>query len=170
VDTKLSIIIGQYRAILIDDGIIPKEELIEMLKADYEILDKYNTREKLNKLADKILNFPNKYAGKGLVEAKAERLKLYKQGLSDVEIADIQGLTVSAIANWRGKNRLHTNSKPNKLSDAENKTRMELYKQGLFDKDIAEKLNLTRQTVLEWRKIRKLPSNRSLKAEERKSV
>ena len=167
-NTKLSAIVGQYRMILLDDGMVAKEELIEMLKVDEEILEKYKTEEMLNKLADEILKIPKKYAGGSLANAKEQRLKLYNQNLSDTEIAQIQGVTVCAIASWRIKNLLPNNSNTRNLSDAENNRRMELYEQGLFDRDIAKKLDIKPQAIAEWRKRRGLPSNFKLNKEEKK--
>lgn len=161
-NTKLSAIISQYRAILDADGIISKEELIEILKLDEEILDKYKTEQKLNLIADEILKIGERVSG--TKKAMEQRMELYKKGLTDSEIASIQGVTVTTITNWRTNRELPNNGKSRLLPKEEHERRMKAYMQGLTDREAAELLGLTSpQTFANWRKKRNLPLNKGSK-------
>lgn len=109
-NTKLKKIVGEYRNILAIDGIIDKEELIKMLKADEEIESEVD----YNYLADKILHNIEElkpmdikpYSSQGRIESHNERMKLYKKGLVDSEIAEIVGVYKTTIWQWRNRNGL----------------------------------------------------------------
>jgi transposase len=157
VNARVNAIINEYRSILIADGMVAKKELINMLKADEEI----NYEEcDYEKFADKILESPEPVSEKKSVkEVMEERLNLYKEGKSDIEIAFLQGVGITTICSWRKANNLPTNFRPQKLSDIENMARMKLYKERLTDKELATKLKISYQAAYEWRKKRRLPSN-----------
>jgi DNA-binding CsgD family transcriptional regulator len=159
VSTKLSAIIGQYRNILATDGIVDKEELIEMLKVDTEIIVK-----DYNKLADKILDNIEELKAYALPvnkkQAEKDRMKLYKQGLSDEEIALIEGVTSTTIYSWRKVRKLSTNLTKLQREKAEKyEKRLEFYNQGLTDKEIAENCNEKVSTIKGWRERNKLTAN-----------
>lgn len=89
------------------------------------------------------------------------RYALYRQGMSDDEIAKAVGMTPAAIQKWRSRRGLRTNRKRHTdLAPEEEDRRMVLYRQGLSDAKIAKALNLKHQAVAAWRYRRHLPSNR----------
>jgi len=82
------------------------------------------------------------------------RLSLYREGLSDREIARRLGLTHSAIRYWRLSRGLPTN--PRLALEEE---RLRLYQEGLSDGEIAKRLGCPRSTIQGWRQRRGLPPN-----------
>jgi uncharacterized protein YjcR len=159
VSTKLSAIIGQYRNILATDGIVDKEELVKMLKVDTEILVK-----DYNKLADKILDNIEELKAYTVPvnkkQAEKDRMKLYKQGLCDEEIALIEGVSSTTIYSWRKVRNLPTNPTSQQVVKMKKyEKRLEFYNQGLTDKEIAEKCNEKVSTIKGWRERNKLTAN-----------
>lgn len=66
--------------------------------------------EEINKLpreeADRVLELPNTYRDQGRAEGIAQErkhiaLNMLKKGMSDEEIANIIGITVSRVRQWR---------------------------------------------------------------------
>lgn len=86
------------------------------------------------------------------------RLKLYRQGLSDYEIAKTIGISPQSIQTWRKRNNLSPNGK--KLSKDKEKQRHKLYQQGLDDSQIAEIVGITREGIKCWRKKNNLSPNK----------
>lgn len=153
-NSKLIAIVGEYRTILATDGMVSKEELITMLKVDEAISKSIN----YEKLADLILKKIRKPPEKTKSRKDIDRMELYKQGLSDYEIASIVGVSQSTICNWRKKRNLPSNKT---LRDNEgHKEKLELYNKGYKDEEIADKLNLTLQAIRDWRKKYKLDKNK----------
>lgn len=101
-------------------------------------------------------------------EEHNERLKLYKQGLSDAKIAQVLFLSTSAIFHWRRKANLPVNLSPKnyaKIDSKENMKRYRLYCNGLKDREIAEICNVSPHAINSWRYHRGLQSNHKLKKE-----
>lgn len=99
-----------------------------------------------------------------------ERMKLYKQGLSDVQIANILGLTKTTILRWRKIRGLQRNYKPRfqpgnqfgslgVLPKEEHELRMSLYKKGLVDEKVANLCYVSRDAIYQWRRKYNLPAN-----------
>lgn len=99
-----------------------------------------------------------------------QRMELYKQGLSDGQIANILGLTKAPIQRWRTSRRLPRNYKPRfqqgnqfgklgVLPKEEHELRMRLYNKGLIDKKVAKVCNVSKDAISQWRRIHNLPAN-----------
>lgn len=99
-----------------------------------------------------------------------ERMKLYKQGLSDVQIANILGLTKTTILKLRTSRGLPRNYKPRfqpgnqfgslgVLPKEEHELRMRLYNKGLIDKKVANLCYVSRDAIYQWRRKYNLPAN-----------
>lgn len=91
---------------------------------------------------------------KGSIDPDAAR-KLHAAGLNDVEIAEILGVTKSAVGIWRRSNGLPVN----KSETPEEKRRMVLYHMGMTDPEIGKALGRPAKTIWSWRARRKLPPN-----------
>lgn len=89
----------------------------------------------------------------------AERFALWKQGLSDAEIARLSNITFNGVCRWRKTRNLKRNAPQSylRLSAEENKRRCTLYGQGLSDSDMAKILGITALAVHDWRKRRGWP-------------
>lgn len=89
------------------------------------------------------------------------RLKLYRQGLNDREIARIIGITNVAIYGWRKRNNLSPNVEQGwkRLSKDKAEYRMHLYKQGLSDTKIAKIIGIHKSSFNEWRQKNNLEPN-----------
>ncbi len=173
-NTKLTAIVSQYRKILYTDGIVTKEELIEMLKADEEI--NLTSEEHYERLAEKILfkiidkidreRNPEKLS---IAERNERRMRLYKKELSDYEIAKIEKTAITTIWHWRNKLELKPNpSKQQRKYIKDSIKRLELYSQGYSDIEIAEKSKTSLTSVREWRKVNNLLANK--KDDPKKSI
>lgn len=153
---RLNELIGSYKTLLIEDGIISKEEIIEMLRLEPDIPDYQN---ELDMIADKILKV-TKVKKESITEKKLkERIKLYNEGLSDVEIAEKQKVNPTSIWHWRRKRGLVAN----KAYEDVRKARFKLYNQGLTDKEIAIQLNETPSAIGAWRVREGLEPNKKTK-------
>lgn len=98
--------------------------------------------------------------GKHDPEVERRRLELYKQGLTDKEMAKQLGDTYIAIGQWRFARNLPNNGKHyQRLSAEELEARMKLYLQGLNDREIAKALGIRYQTITGWRYTHNLPAN-----------
>lgn len=95
-------------------------------------------------------------------EEHKHRLKLYKKGLNDVEIAKRLGFNKSGIWAWRKKNDLSSNKGGGweKLTEYQEKQIYQLYSQGLNDCEIARKLGIGGYRIWIRRKRGNLSSNR----------
>lgn len=153
---RLNELINSYKILLIEDGIISKEEIIEMLKLEPDIPD---YQDKLDVIADKILIVTKVKKESVTMRNLKERIKLYNDGLSDVEIAEKQKVNPTAIWHWRRKRGLAANKA---YSDIR-KERFELYNQGLTDKEIAVQLNETPSAIGAWRVREGLEPNKKTK-------
>jgi uncharacterized protein YjcR len=90
--------------------------------------------------------------------SKAEhdkRLKLYKQGLTDEEIAVELGTAATTISKWRNLNGLPVHKK-HKLKF---QLRTQLYKAGYTDGTIAYKCGVTSSAIAKWRQYHGLRAN-----------
>jgi DNA-binding transcriptional regulator YiaG len=160
--SKLKIIVRQYKQILIEDGMVEYDELMDMLRMDEEIcFICKNNEETLSKVCKIILkqaegskriNLERTHIDKVL----EERMKLYEQGLSDVMIAEKQGVCLTTIYYWRQVRNLDPNPTE---SERVNEIRMRLYEQGLTDSEIAKITNTTYNAVGAWRRRNHLPIN-----------
>lgn len=82
-------------------------------------------------------------------------MELYRQGLNDSAIAELEGVSQSAISAWRRKLGLPPNKKKRTLKDK----RHELYIKGLTDQEIADILGVTKNAITIWRYRHRLPNN-----------
>ena len=82
------------------------------------------------------------------------RLDLYRQGMNDMQIANILGVGSTAIYKWRKKNGL----KANHIREVKD-NRVELYRKKMSDGQIAKELGIKREAVADWRKHHGLPAN-----------
>lgn len=92
------------------------------------------------------------------------RIRLYRAGLTDGEIAREVGVTVSAVGYWRRSRGLPPNRprgrRGGRLSPEEERIRMVLYKRGLSDYAIGKILGRSRTCIRAWRLKKGLPPNR----------
>lgn len=151
-------LITSYGILLIQDGVISKEEIIGMLKLE-PYIDEYKTEEKLSIIAERILKETKIKQDSMTKKRLKERMNLYNQGLSDVEIAEIQKVNPTAIWHWREKRELIAN----KSYEDVKKERLKLYKLGLTDKEIAFKLHETPTAIGSWRIKEGLEPNKKAK-------
>jgi len=88
------------------------------------------------------------------------RMRLYNEGLNDLEIGRRLKITRSAIYVWRKKRGLKSNFPcgGQRLNKDKEERRMKLYNEGLNDTEIGKKLRITPATIQAWRKSRKLPT------------
>ena len=112
---------------------------------------------------ESLLRFNGRSARSGLsleVFKEKVRMKLYEEGLNDLEIGRKLKLTRSAIQAWRQKRGFKSNFSRGgqRLSEDEEEKRMKLYEEGLNDLKIGKKLKLTGGAISAWRTSRKLPS------------
>lgn len=87
--------------------------------------------------------------------SKYNRLELYRQGLNDSAIAELEGVSQSAVSAWRRRLGLPPNKKKRTLKDK----RHELYIKGLTDQEIADILGVTKNAITIWRYRHRLPNN-----------
>lgn len=99
-----------------------------------------------------------------LKDSEENRMKLYKEGLSDMEIARIFNLHYSTIHKWRMLKNLPPNINRQLTAERQEKEsqRMELYEKGLTDKEISQRLGTDVGTISTWRIRRKLPVNKKV--------
>jgi transcriptional regulator len=93
--------------------------------------------------------------GPVVTETQVERrMEMYKQGLTDREIADQVGMAQESVSYWRRRNGLPRNAA---RWDSQ---RMSLYNQGMTDREIGRQTGQRATTICNWRAARKLPANR----------
>jgi len=167
--------INDYRRMIAADGELTKDELIDILKLDEVLPDNKKTDEKLNKLADKILE--KKYIRKENAtgfkkrDLYEKRMKLYKKGLCDEDIAKEVNNHVSTIRYWRIKNGLEPNPTAKDLENAKlDKKRMKLYLKGYTDYQIAKSTNTSHGYIYNWRTKKGLENNTEKANKEAKNV
>ena len=116
--TRLKTIIIEYKNILLNDGMVTHDELKKMMSVDEELCTLCNYSEgALDKIGRVILRQANKNKNRRKVildkshinEVLEERIKLYQQGMSDVEIAKQQDVCLTTIYAWRETRRLKPN-------------------------------------------------------------
>lgn len=90
-----------------------------------------------------------------LARVHNERMALYRQGLSDGDIAAQLGCTRDAIQKWRLRNKLAGHLNNGKVADQ----RMELYLAGYSDSEIGMAVGVTRKAIGTWRRDHELPVN-----------
>lgn len=89
-----------------------------------------------------------------LAERMEARTNMWKQGWTDDEIAEAQGVTKAAICGWRLRQGLAVNREGTQ-------ERWNLYKRGWQDDRIAAVQGVTSQAIQLWRKSNCLPRNKS---------
>jgi hypothetical protein len=90
----------------------------------------------------------------------AERLDLYRKGLGDCAIADLQGVSPSAVKEWRHHYGLSSNnSQKCVVSPERDAGRMLLYQSGLPDGAIAKLHGVHPRAIAWWRGRRGLAAN-----------
>ena len=87
---------------------------------------------------------------------KIERMKLYKQGLTDHEIAARNGCTASAVRNWRSRLGLPRHE----VKSTEDDLRRTLWVNGKTDQEIAKETGRTVSCIQNWRQRKKLLANK----------
>ena len=87
-----------------------------------------------------------------------QRWKLYRQGLNDTQIAEIQGVTTSAVLYWRKRRGLPCHN-PNLQAGPRPVAQCRKFLHGLGwrDTSIAVEQGVTRESVRIWRKAQNLP-------------
>ena len=80
-------------------------------------------------------------------------MELYKEGLSDRNVAETLGLKEFQVLRWRQERDLPSNYSLHRLD--KNRAR-ELYEEGKSDREIAEILGVAPNTICQWRKKEKL--------------
>jgi len=99
-------ILDSYKALLKEEGMVSRDELLKMLKLDELIPEKYRTEKCYSEMADKIFGgILNKNRLSNM------RMELYKQGLTAYEMAEKEGTTYNIIIYWHKTNGLPTNKK-----------------------------------------------------------
>jgi hypothetical protein len=101
---RLQVIIKDYASILNSDGNVDDEELKQWVLLDEEIENKSDLN--IKKIISEIRKH-TKYLDRK--EMTDRRMALYDQGLTDNEIAKIQGVTPMAIYFWRKNKKLKSN-------------------------------------------------------------
>lgn len=84
-------------------------------------------------------------------------MALYKEGLSDRNVAETLGLKEFQVLRWRQERDLPSNYSLHRLD--KNRAR-ELYEEGKSDREIAEILGVAPNTICQWRKKEKLKAKR----------
>ena len=84
-------------------------------------------------------------------------MALYKEGLSDRNVAETLGLKEFQVLRWRQERDLPSNYSLHRLD--KNRAR-ELYEEGKSDREIAEILGVVPNTICQWRKKEKLKAKR----------
>ena len=84
-------------------------------------------------------------------------MELYKEGLSDRNVAETLGLKEFQVLRWRQERDLPSNYSLHRLD--KNRAR-ELYEEGKSDREIAEILGVAPNTICQWRKKEKLKAKR----------
>ena len=102
---RLQVIIKDYASILNSDGNVDDEELKQWVLLDEEIENKSD--QNIRKIISEIRKH-TKYLDRRK-EMTDRRMVLYDQGLTDNEIAKIQGVTPMAIYFWRKNKKLKSN-------------------------------------------------------------
>ena len=93
-----------------------------------------------------------------------QKLELYNQGLTDLEIAQQTNTSISNVNTWRRTHKLPLiKSNGSKLSEEEEQKRLYFYNKGFSDTDIALKCGVTISAICAWRKDRKLKNNTTKK-------
>jgi len=93
-------------------------------------------------------------------EAEERRMKLYREGLSDYEIARRLGVHRTTIREWRGRRGLSPNFKRGEpIPREEEERRLKFYKMGLTDYEIAKAVGVSKTAISNWRYRRSLPAN-----------
>ena len=87
-------------------------------------------------------------------------MELYKQGYSDVVIAERMGLVRQTILRWRKNEGLPTKRGVlrSRLERSQQEV-MELYERGFSDREIGDKVGVMSQMIGHWRRVKGLPSN-----------
>lgn len=109
------------------------------------------------KTADK----PRKAHNKGVYSFDTvQAMRLYQEGLNDVQIAERVGTKHHNILWWRKVNGLEANFQVHMQTFSEDEARR-LYKAGLSDSKIGQALGVTTQSIYKWRKRRGLPTKQT---------
>ena len=85
-------------------------------------------------------------------EENNQRMALYREGLSDKQIARRVFVCKEAIRRWRKKNGLPPVANQRKLSPEAREARLDMIKSGMKQADIARTLGISREAVSGWMK------------------
>jgi len=86
-----------------------------------------------------------------------QRVKYYRRGLNDSEMARKLNITREAVRQWRSKNRLRSLN-PRTTNDHLIK-RMKRYGKGWTDREIAEREGVSVVAIIQWRDRNNLNPN-----------
>ena len=85
-------------------------------------------------------------------EENNQRMALYREGLSDKQIARRVFVCKDTIRSWRKKNGLPPVANQCKLSPEAREARLDMIKSGMKQADIARTLGISREAVSGWMK------------------
>lgn len=85
------------------------------------------------------------------------RMELYKAGLSDTKIAEIEGVSANTICSWRKYNSLKPNYRATEIRKEKEKKYFELYQQKYTDEQIARECGVSTSLIEKWRRREHLP-------------
>lgn len=86
-----------------------------------------------------------------------QRVRYYRHGLNDSEMARKLNITREAVRQWRNKNKLRS-LKP-RTNNNQLIKRMNRYRKGWTDRDIAEREGVSVVAVIQWRSRHNLNPN-----------
>ncbi len=92
-------------------------------------------------------------------EEHQRRMELYREGLTDGEIADIVGVKTCTIWEWRNKTGLNPNVNVGGLSKKDIDRRKKLIKKGLSDREVAERIGIETSALQKWRNENRIEPN-----------
>lgn len=91
----------------------------------------------------------------------SKRQKLYRQGLSDRQIARIQRVSATAVGYWRRRRGLPANVMAQRTPHPVGQCRRFLYDLEWRDMSIAQEQRVSSAAVRDWRKTNHLPANQN---------
>lgn len=99
-------------------------------------------------------------SGKRIRWDERQAWELYKQGLTDTQIAEAVGTTSHTIGNWRQRKNLVSNVVRREANyDWDREEARRLYDRGMIDKEIAKAVDVSPSIIWKWRQREGLDSN-----------
>lgn len=97
-----------------------------------------------------------------------ERMRLYRAGMSDQEIAKALYVNRNSIYYWRKQNGLPSQNPRKRINREQESIMLEMYQSGASDEAISQIIQKSRMTVCAWRWRKKLPANKNKAGRRRK--